>query len=216
MSRYVRHAVLSAVAALALAVPAQAATINYTSTFDPSDVLFDVSGGSCTGTNYEDLTPDTVSGFIGGKCDSLSYGHTLVGYSLPPDTLISADLYLYFRDDSDPSNPNSSGNPESVHIELDSCIFTPCLGDVALNNASQTTVHYGVFWEVLLDGSLAVNLSVGTQGIGQNDFFFRRSELNAVWEDPDIELIPEPASLLLFGGGFALIAGRLRRARNRA
>jgi hypothetical protein len=207
MPRYFRHVVLSALATLALAVPAHASTI-YVSTFDPTDVLFDVSGASCTATYSPDATSSST-------CADLTYGHTLVGYNPGTDTLVSAGLDLYFLDDSDPSNPNSNGNPESVHIELDNCIYTACVGDVALNNGGSTTVSYNVFSEVQADGSLGVFLAVGSQGSGQNDFYFAKSILTGEW-DGDIELIPEPASLLLYGSGFGLIAARARRARKRA
>lgn len=207
MSRYLRQVVLSALAALALAAPAGASTI-YVDTFDPTDVLFDLSGANCTSTR----NPDTTSS---GTCTDLAYTHTLVGYNPGTDTLLSAGLDLFFYDDSDPSNPNSQGNPESVHIELDNCVFTACVGDVSLNNNASTVVSYNVFSEVQADGSLGVFLAVGSQGTGQNDFFFDKSVLTGEW-DSDRQFIPEPASLLLFGTGLALIATRARRRRNRA
>jgi hypothetical protein len=216
MSRYLRHAVLAALATLALAVPAQAAIIDYTSTFNPADVLFDSSGGSCTGTNFEDATLDTVSGQSGGKCNDLQYDHTLVGYTSGLNTLISAQLRLFLYDDHDPSNPNSQGNPESVIITLDPTLATEnIIGEVALNNNTNTTLTYNVFSQVEPDGTLTVRLAVGAQGGGQNDFFFAGSQLFGEWED--VLLIPEPASLLLFGGGLASLALRARRrTRSRA
>ena len=216
MSRNLRHVVLTALATIALAVPARAATIDYTSVFDPDDVLFDVSGGSCTGTNYEDSTTDTVSGFSGGMCNDLSYDHTLVGYTAGLNTLVSAQLRLFVYDDNDPSNPHSSGNPESIIITLDPSLSTQLVvGEVGLNNNTSTTLTYSVFSQVEDDGSLTVKLAVGTQGAGQNDFYFAKSELFGQWED--FILIPEPASLLLFGGGLASLAAcARRRTRSRA
>jgi hypothetical protein len=207
--RLMKSVLLVAIAALALGTSAQASTITYTSTFDPDDVLFNNSGGSCSGVNSEDpLVADTVSGTVSGACSDLSYGHLLVGFSAPPDFLTSATLRLYFADDDDPSNTNSSGNPESVDITLNPLGSPFAIGEVALNNASNTILQYSVFSQILADGSLSVFLQLGQQGSGQNDFLLDRSELIGVWRD-----VPEPASLMLFGGGLAAAATRIRRRR---
>src|SRR6185436_13180744 len=110
MKRALRYVLAVACATFGLTASAHASTLSYTSTFDPTDVLFNNGGGACTGSNDESGTNDTVSGFTAGACTTLGYDHTLVGFSDPPDTLISADLKLYFYDDDDPG----LGNPESV------------------------------------------------------------------------------------------------------
>ncbi len=212
MFRPLLRTAFTALAALAFASSSYASTISYTSTFDPAAVLMNSSGGTCTGTNYEDSTTDTVSGQSGGSCLSLAFSHELVGYSNPPDALQSATLTLYFHDDGDPSNTDSSGNPESVTILLDQGLLTQLsIGEVLLTNNGSSTLPYDVFAQVSPDGLLSVLLGVGPSGFGQNDFYFDKSELSAEWLTDGAQNIPEPASLLLVGSGLGAAVMRFRR-----
>src|SRR5215208_6570841 len=109
MKRFVYYLFAVGFATLGLTTSARAATITYTSTFDPDPVngiLFNSTGGTCKGTNEADDSLDAVSGQSGGSCESLDYDHQLLGYVNPPDTLVSALLTLYFYDDIDPANTN--------------------------------------------------------------------------------------------------------------
>src|SRR5215211_3400986 len=152
MKRSVRSLFVAAFALFALTTSAHAATITYTSTFDPdpiNGILFNNSGGPCAGANAADDTLDAVSGQVGGSCQSLEYDHELVGYTNPPDTLVSALLTLYFSDDADPANPGSQGNPESVSISLNQGLLSQLLlGEVELTTGGSDTLPYDVFAQV--------------------------------------------------------------------
>jgi hypothetical protein len=224
MKRYVPSLlVVAAFATFGLTTPAHAATITYTSTFNPdpvNGVLFNSSGGACAGSNNEgDDTLDAVSGQSGGSCESLDYDHELLGYSNPPDTLVSALLTLYFYDDDDPSINTSRGNPESVDITLNPALLSQLLlGEMQLTTNGSDTLPYDVFAQVSSGGVLSVLLKLGQLGSGQNDFIFASSELNAEWEAPDTTpaQVPEPASMMLFGSSLAAAMARARRRGRRA
>ena len=217
MQRCLQRAAILTLATLAFASSTYASSLSYTSTFDPTDVYFSKNGGACTGSNFEDSTPDTVSGQTASGCSELDFQHLLDGYVVPGDTLLSATLDLYFHDDSDPSN-SRDGNPESVTIVLDQGSLDELqLGEMLLLNSSATTLHYNVFAQLLDTNLLQVTLGLGQQGFGQNDFYFLRSELTASWSprsDDDAGeasvAVPEPASLLLLGGGIAAAFARRR------
>ena len=205
MRRVFQSVVAVALATFGLAASAQAATISYTSTFDPADVLFNNSGGPCIGTNDEVGTNDTVSGQVGGSCETLEYDHTLVGFTDPPDSLLSADLTLYFYDDQDPS---TAGTPEAVKISLTGQLGQQLVGEVQLTTGGSDTLAYSVLFQIGGDGLLHVFLELGQQGSGQSDFFFAKSVLEGSWTDGSD--IPEPAMLLLFGTGAFAAAARSR------
>ena len=218
MKRSVYYLYVVAFATLGLTASAQAATITYTSTFDPDPVngiLFNSAGGTCAGANNEgDDTLDAVGGQSGGSCESLDYYHQLLGYVNPPDTLVSALLTLYFSDEDDPSANTSAGNPESVSITLDAGLLSELLlGEVDLTTNGSDTLPYNVFAHVSSGGVLSVLLQLGSLGSGQNDFIFARSVLDAEWETADRTpaQVPEPASILLLGSSVAAVLARGRR-----
>ena len=187
---------------------AEATSITFTDTFDPTDVFFDNQGGSCTGTNG---ATDSVTGAVSGKCLSLSYTHVLPGYASPPMSLTSGTLSLYFYDDIDNGNAT-----EKVDISLDSTFFSPSGGFVVSNGStagSAVPINYNVLANIASDGQLNVILSRQA-----GDFYFAYSVLNASGDDgattPTFNpptAVPEPASLILFGTGMLGVASRLRR-----
>ena len=181
---------------LGLATPSRAATVQLQDIFDPADLLFAKdSEGICIGDN----ATDTVSGEAAG-CLSLLYSITL-----SPEAFTSASLDLYLRDDGDHGN-----NPEAVRITLDSIVA----GEYSIVNSPFT---FDVLASISPDGLLNVFLERGSQGQGQADFYFDKGVLNAEWDDgTDVDAVPEPASLLLIGAGFAAAAYRRRMGRGRS
>jgi hypothetical protein len=203
MRRYLSHVIVTALAALALAVPAHASTI--TDTFDPDDQLFGKqSAGICTSTNDPGVATDSISGQDGTGCFSLAFTHD-ISASINPPALSGASLDLYFYDSQDPGQ----GNPEEVKVQVD---LGQSLNTFTITTNSDSGTPDVFTFDVLTllnDGVLEVYLERGTQGQGQADFFFAKSILNA--ETEENQLIPEPASLMLFGGGLSMIAARVRR-----
>ncbi len=211
MRRLIPSTIAVALALFGLVTPAHASS--YTSTFNPTDVLFDKNGGTCHGSNDEtDDTNDAVTGFgVDNSCFSLEYLHTLVGFSDPPDTLTEAELKLYFYDASDPGQ----GNPEAVIITLTGLLNQLVVGEVPLTTNGSDTLTYSALLTIGSDGLLNVLLELGKQGSGQADFYFAKGVLNGKWTDEDIQLIPEPASMLLLGSGLAAVTARARRRARR-
>ena len=197
------------VVAAGAATPATAGTVPINAVFDPDpDVLFGAASNAvCLG----DTTTGAVSGAVSGECYSLEFTFDIapLGYDNPPDTLTSAALSLFFYDL--PSD-NGLGNPESVQILLN-------LDDqgqfVITNNSTSGTTQEIPFVDVtsfLADGQLTVKLIRGTlQGEGQVDFYFDKATLDGAFDEPDIQLIPEPASLMLFGAGLTAAVARMRK-----
>lgn len=216
--RFTRSCLFAAFAMLAMANVAQATPISFSDTFNPANVRFDNIGGSganCLGNNVL----DTVSGQIGGECETLEYTHVLQAvlphsgpFNPATDSLTSANLALYVYDDE---------TGESAAEKLD---FTLDFGDpgslfgsfpaVSLNsNTSEAgallhNISLGVIALLENDGTLVVKLSLKS-----GDLFFHQSILTAqgdrVEEEVSIPTVPEPGTLALLG--FAAVAAGLRR-----
>jgi hypothetical protein len=171
--------------------------------FNPADLLFDNSGGTCTGDN----DTDTVSGQVAGKCSSLTFAHTITGFSDPPDTLNGATLSLFFHDDAE-----GESAADKVDITLGSSpTFDFTLANINTPGSSSP-------------GALTVTALVSPGGLltvqlerKSGDFYFAHSVLSGSFENNpalDIDAVPEPANLVLLGIGLLAISRtRLKRRR---
>ena len=203
MRGIIRLGVLVVLIVTGSAGSAAAATIPFTDMFNPAAVLFDNSGGSCTGNN----NTDTVSGQVGGKCSSLTFVHTITGFSDPPDTLNGATLSLFFHDDE---------ADESAADKVDITLGSSPTFDFTLANSntpgSSSPGALTVTTLVSAGGLLTVQLERKS-----GDFYFAYSVLSGSFEDnPSVEVdaVPEPANLVLLGFGLLAISRtRLKRRR---
>lgn len=190
------------------AAPVEASPISFDYTFNPTDVLIDNTGDAvCTGTTTTNAVTNT-------HCQTLSFTYTLAGYNALTDTLSSGTLSLTFYDDNTPG-PDRTGNlTETVNISLDGLLTSnsPLLITNGTTSGSPFDTQFDVLAQ-LQNGVLTVLLSLPSNAIGFNDFYFATSQLVAAGTRTDSTPVPEPAALLLFGAGLLASARkRLRKA----
>lgn len=188
---------------------AQASPISFSDAFDPTDVFManvPAVVAACTGVNGAVI--DTVSGAVGGACETLSYVHTIQpAYDPLTDTLASATLAIYIYD-------NASNEPaaEKLEYSLDLGALTGSVPSTNLNSntvGSPFVASINVLTQVTADGTLNVFLSRQA-----GDFMFAHSVLSARGESVELASLPEPATVALLG--IAAIASRFRRRHHRA
>jgi hypothetical protein len=181
-----------------LAGAAYAVPVQFSDTFNPSDVKFLKDGGGCSGNNNSN---DTVSNTANGGCELLTYTHSLSNFNPSTDTLTSATLSLTFYDDFD-------ANSEKFDIDLGGVDFR---NNVQITNLSVWFLPFGVEYNVLAsinsNGELAVTLMRGNNG-SNNDFYFASSMLDASGTRTDsVAQTPEPGTWLLLGTGLVGMLG---------
>jgi hypothetical protein len=184
----------------------EASTISFDYTYNPADVFINNNGDAlCTGST----TANTVSST---DCESLAFTYTLAGYNSLTDVLSTGTLTLTFYDDNEPRPDRTGTLTETVNISLDGLLTgnSPLLITSGSTATTPFDSQFGVLAQ-LQDGALTILLSLPAVGEGNNDFFFAASQLVAEGTRTDPTLVPEPATLTLFGAGVAAAALRRRR-----
>ena len=136
---------------------------------------------------------------LDGTLDYVYWKH-LFTFAPPAGEILNATLRIYLRDDE----RDTIWNPSTWEFAFGASET----GDWDFGGVDTGSYAYGVGVSYLLDGAFGVKVA---SALG--DFYIDKSELEVTYEP-----VPEPSTVLLFGGGLLALGyfGRRRRMRDEA
>lgn len=168
---------------LALWISGISSATTYDDTYDPSDVYLSATSGSHYITWTHNIATDQGADF---------YGH--YGYNPAIENVVSADIRLWFHDDS------YADSFEYANLEV---------GENILN--WEVNTGFATFMITSLISLNAAGTIEATLTATGGDFYFDRSMLTAEGIVPSIppesDPSPEPGTLIMLGSGLVGLAG---------